>query len=140
MGEQYRISGTVTNTISNDMIGISDARSIRFSNVLGQGKTFSGAALTITEEQNKTLTATVTGYCDSRNYNADTKECSEVIAVGTEVEVVEDVRPEIVEEIKVEENAVEENIENNSGSENKENVVEESSNDETIIEDNKEEL
>ncbi len=56
------------------------------------------------------------------------------------VEVVEDVRPEIAEEIKVEENAVEENIENNSGSENKENVVEESSNDETIIEDNKEEI
>ena len=55
------------------------------------------------------------------------------------VEVVEDVRPEIVEEIKVEENAVEENIENNSGSENKENVVEESSIDENIIEDNKEE-
>lgn len=55
------------------------------------------------------------------------------------VEVIDE-KSEIAEEIKVEENAVEENIENNSGSENKENVVEESSNDETIIEDNKEEL
>ena len=55
------------------------------------------------------------------------------------VEIIDE-KYEIEEEIKVEENAVEENIENNSASENKENVVEESSIDETIIEDNKEEI